>query len=156
MDDPGLDDTVLNDPGLNDPGLDDPVLEAAREIRPFLTELVGAEAAGPIDEQLAELLGAPEAGQDTVARLRALLRGDDATSAFLDEVMDDAPDYRPTRWQRRTPTRGVYQGLPGDLLPMHTGKYGCPAGRDYTWYRPEVGALVPSCPTHHVVLVKVG
>lgn len=141
---------------MDDPVLDDPVLVAAREIRPFLTELVGAEAAGPIDAQLAELLGATQAGQDTVAQLRTLLRRDDATSAFLDDVLDDAPEYRPTRWQRRARTRGIYEALPGDLLPMHAGKYGCPAGRDYTWYRPDVGALVPSCPTHHVVLVKVG
>lgn len=156
MDDPVLDDAVPDNAVPDDAVLDSPVLEAAREIRPFLTELVGAETAGPLDEQLAELLGATQAGQDTVARLRALLRSDDATSAFLDDVLDDAPDYRPTRWQRRAPTRGIYEALPGDLLPMHAGKYGCPAGRDYIWYRPDVGALIPDCPTHHVVLVKVG
>jgi hypothetical protein len=135
--------------------MDDPMLEAAREIRPFLTDLVGSEAAGPLDDQLAELLEAAQAGQDTVAGLRALLRSDQATSAFLDDVLDDAPEYRPTRWQRRAPTRGIFEGLPGDLLPMHAGKYGCPTGRDYTWYRPDVGVPVPDCPTHHVVLVKV-
>lgn len=135
--------------------MDDPVLEAAREIRPFLTDLVGSEAAGPLDDQLAELLEAAQAGQDTVAGLRALLRSDQATSAFLDDVLDDAPGYRPTRWQRRAPTRGIFETLPGDLLPMHAGKYGCPTGMDYTWYRPDVGVPVPDCPTHHVVLVKV-
>jgi hypothetical protein len=137
-------------------GMEDPVLEAARQIRPALTVLVGAEAAGPLDEQLAELLAAAQAGQDTAGRLRDLLRSDDATSAFLDEVLDDAPEYRPLRWQRRAPTRGIYESLPGDLLPMHAGKYGCPTGRDYTWYRPDVGVPIPGCPTHHVVLVKVG
>lgn len=136
--------------------MDDPVLEAAREIRPFLTDLVGPEAAGPLDNQLAELLEAAQAGQDTVAGLRALLRSDHATSAFLDDVLDDAPEYRPTRWQRRAPTRGIFETLPGDVLPMHAGKYGCPTGRDYTWYRPDVGVPIPDCPTHHVVLVKVG
>ena len=136
--------------------MDDPVLEAAREIRPFLTDLVGSEAAGPLDDQLAELLEAAQAGQDTVAGLRALLRSDQATSAFLDDVLDDAPEYRPTRWQRRAPTRGIFETLPGDVLPMHAGKYGCPTGRDYTWYRPDVGVPIPDCPTHHVVLVKVG
>jgi hypothetical protein len=136
--------------------MDDPVLEAAREIRPFLTDLVGSEAAGPLDDQLAELLGAAQAAQDTVAGLRALLRSDQATSAFLDDVLDDAPEYRPTRWQRRAPTRGIFETLPGDLLPMHAGKYGCPTGSDYTWYRPDVGVPVPDCPTHQVVLVKVG
>ncbi|MGD0703545.1 MAG: hypothetical protein ABSA02_27135 [Trebonia sp.] len=136
--------------------MEDPVLEAARQIRPFLTGLVGSAAAGPLDEQIAELLVAAQAGQGTAGRLRDLLRGDEATSAFLEEVLADAPEYRPSRWQRRAPTRGIYETLPGDLLPMHAGKYTCLTGRDYTWYRPDVGVPVPNCPTHHVVLVKVG
>lgn len=135
--------------------MDDPVLDAARQIRPFLSGLVGPEAAGPLDAEIAELLGAARADQDTVARLSALLRSDEATSAFLEEVLDDAPEYRPLRWQRRAATRGLFETLPGDLLPMHAGKFGCPDG-DYSWYRPDVGVPIPACPTHHIVLVKVG
>lgn len=136
--------------------MDAPVLEAARQIRPFLTELVGSDAAGPLDDQIADLLGTAQADQDAVARLRALLRSDEATREFLDEVLDDAPEYRPQRWQPRPTRRGIFEALPGNPLPMHAGKYACPAGNDYTWYRPAVGYVIPACPTHHVALIKIG
>ncbi len=134
--------------------MDDPVLEAAREIRPFLTGLVGPHAAAELDQRIAELLASAPASADAVTSLRTLLDSDRATSRFLATVLEDAPEYRPPRWQPPSALRSP-GALPGDLLPMHAGKYGCPRG-DYTWYRPDVGTDIPDCPTHRIVLIRAG
>jgi hypothetical protein len=134
--------------------MDDPVAEAARQIRPYLTELVGPQLAAELDSRIAGLLEDTTGREDATDRLRSVLEGNLATSEFLAEVLDDAPEYRPPKWQPHTVRRG-FAGLPGDLLPMHAGKYGCPRS-DYIWYRPEVGVPVPECPTHHIVLSMIG
>jgi hypothetical protein len=134
--------------------MEEPVVQAACQIRPYLTELVGPQAAPALDTRIASLLEVARGGEDATDSLRSLLQSDEATSEFLAEILDDAPKYRPPEWQPRTVLRGLVD-LPGDLLPMHAGKYGCPRG-DYTWYRPDVGVVVPECPTHHIVLALIG
>jgi hypothetical protein len=134
--------------------MDEPVVEAARQIRPYLAELVGPQAAAEFDNRIASLLTAAHDDEDVPARLRALLEGDEATCEFLAEVLDDAPEYRPPKWQPPTVRRGIVD-LPGDLFPMHAGKYRCPTD-DFIWYRPDVGVPVRKCPTHHVVLTLAG
>jgi hypothetical protein len=134
--------------------MEEPVVQAARQIRPYLTELVGPQAAPALDTRIASLLEAARGGEDAAGSLRSLLQGDEATSEFLAEVLDDEPEYRPAKWQPHTVRRGIAD-LGGDLLPMHAGKYSCPRS-DYTWYRPDVGVAVPECPTHHIVLTLIG
>jgi hypothetical protein len=41
----------------------------------------------------------------------------------------------------------------GDPGPVWADRYACPTG-DYVWYRPDVGTLVPDCPTHHIPLTR--
>jgi hypothetical protein len=129
--------------------MDDGVLESARAIRPYLEDLVGP-GAHELDERIAGLLAAAARGEDVSTDLWTLLESDEATSAFLEAVLADAPVYRPPAVQpdfRRRSDR-TYQPLAGDVAPvMHAGKFACPRG-DYVWYRPAVGVPVPSCPTH--------
>ncbi len=137
-------------------GMDEGVLQAARVIRSYLPILVGP-AATDVDRQVAELLDASE-DKNSTAGLRSLLARDEATAAFLAEVLADAPHFRPPDMQPQyliPKTRGLkWEALPGDPGPIvHAGVYVCPHG-DYTWYRPAVGVPVPLCPSHGA-LVKV-
>lgn len=131
---------------------DDGIREAARVIRAYLPTLVGP-AAADVDRQVAELLAADDRSPESAARLRLLLSRDEATDAFLAEILADAPNFRPPDMQPGylTPTArglGKWEALPGDPgVIMHAGVYVCPEG-DYTWYRPAVGVPVPSCPSH--------
>ncbi|WP_250285738.1 hypothetical protein, partial [Frankia sp. CiP1_Cm_nod2] len=88
-------------------------------------------------------------------RLRELLDGDETTAWFLRTVLEDAPRYRPPYFQPRYLYRqtGGALVLPGDPGPVEASRYVCPRG-DYAWYRPEVGAAIPQCPTHQVHLVR--
>lgn len=126
--------------------------EAARTVRPYLSDLVGP-VAGEIDAQLAGLLAAAAQGEDVGTELRALLESQEGTGAFLEAVLEDAPEYRPPQLQSSSLKTG-YSGLPGDPQPVMADKYRCPKLNDYVWYRPSVGVPVPECPTCHVLLVS--
>lgn len=122
------------------------ILEAARAVRPYLSELVGP-GAGELDGRIAALLNEGASGTAVPDALRQLLDADAATRIFLEDVLGDAPDYRPPAVQfdiRRT----GYQKPPGAMNPvLHLGKYVCPGG-DWVWYRLSATAAVPPCPTH--------
>ncbi|WP_207161540.1 hypothetical protein, partial [Trichormus variabilis] len=45
-----------------------------------------------------------------------------------------------------------FQPLPGQGQALSAQKYICPQG-DYVWYRRVVGATIPTCPTHGVLLI---
>jgi hypothetical protein len=121
------------------------VLEAARVIRPYLKTLVGP-AADDLDGQIAELLAAAGRGEEVAAVLGSLMARDEATAAFLDEVLADAPLYRPPEVQPDYLRSAAPP--PGDVgTVLHAGKYACPGG-DYVWYRPAISVPIPECPTH--------
>lgn len=127
----------------------DGVLEAARAVRPYLSALAGP-AAGDLDRQISEGLATAACGQDATDLLRSIMGGHPATAAFLEEVLADAPLYRPPDLQPSF-LRSA-QPPPGDVgLILHAGKYVCPDG-DYVWYRPAVSVSVPPCPSHGSVL----
>jgi plasmid stabilization system protein ParE len=135
---------------------DDGVVAAARAIRPYLAELVGPTAADSLDRRLADLLNRAPDQPETVTRLRALLEEHkDTTGWFLIEALADAPQYRPPYQQPRYLSRQTGGlALPaGDPAPISAARFSCRGG-DYVWYRPEVGAPVPDCPTHHVTLTR--
>jgi hypothetical protein len=127
--------------------MDEGLLEAARTIRPYLGELVGAEAPR-FDAEIAGLLVSVQSGQDVASQLRLLLDSNEATAEWVAEVLED-PLHRPPDLQPLI-TRG-YAPLPRSGGPVHAGKYSCPDG-DYVWYRRSVGVPVPRCPTHGHVL----
>lgn len=133
--------------------MDEPIREVARAIRPFLAGLVAPADADELDRRIARLLNASPA-QDAGGKLRSLLESHEATSEFMAEVLDDAPDLRPPRFQLRTLRDAAYQPMQGNAQPAHAGKFGCPQG-DYVWYRPSVGVAIPACPTHGVALIRM-
>jgi hypothetical protein len=136
----------------------DAIFEAARAIRPYLAEMLGPKA-GQVDGELARLLAScSPAGQDDALReqLEALLNRHEETNAFLEAVVDDAPNYRPPQVVPGN-LRGVAAGsvLPGRAAPAPVDRYRCPSeSADYVWYRSDVGVPIPLCPTHKVALIR--
>lgn len=129
------------------------VLEAARVVRPYLPALVGSNA-DRTDRRIAELLAAAGRGEEVTTELWSALTGTPAITAFVVEVLGDAPHFRPPEWQPRHPRGEGLELLPGAAGPVaHAGKYVCPRG-DYVWYRAGIGTAVPPCPTHGPVLVR--
>jgi hypothetical protein len=127
---------------------DDGVLEAARAIRPYLSDLVGPAKAGALDRRIADHLAGPAV---SVAELRSLLEEQEDTAWFLSRVLSDRPRYRPP-YHQPAATRGIVSPA-GDPALIEADRYSCPRG-DYVWYRPEVGSPVPDCPTHGLSLTR--
>ncbi|OLP18517.1 hypothetical protein BST81_10590 [Leptolyngbya sp. 'hensonii'] len=118
------------------------ILEAARTIRPLLSELIGDEAAGAIDPQLAGLLAQANTRQLVDNQILELLAEQDATREWVADFLQD---------QQQPAHLRTWNPLPGQRSPIGTAKFVCPEG-DYTWYCPRIGIEPPLCPTHNLPL----
>lgn len=118
------------------------VLECARSIRPFLPELLGAEATR-IDQQLADLLAQLQAGEAVDIQILELLKSNPDTFQWIREFLGT-----------KSVSRG-YERLPGGSGAVSAQKYICPQG-DYIWYRRSAGISVPVCPTHGELIPAEG
>jgi len=137
--------------GMDD---DEGVLEAARAVRAYLTDLAGSpEAAAALDRQLAGELRDVSDPPASAGRLRVLLERNEDTAWFLDRVLADAPAHRPPYFQPTYVTRGP-AALLGDAMPVTAARYNCPECRNYVWYRPDIGTPVPRCPDDGVLLTQ--
>lgn len=128
------------------------VWAAARAIRVYLPDLIGAIEAQQMDTALAGILNADPADPDATQQLRVLLESTEATAAFLDGVLADRPQYRPLR-VRVGGVRG-YTGPPGNPDPAFPDRYICPVNNDFVWYRNPPNATIPPCPSHGCLLVR--
>jgi hypothetical protein len=145
---------------MGDHVCDEGVLEAGRAVRPFLAELVPPEVVAEVDADLAQLFARGSAADELAAAVRELLEAQEGTSAFLEQVLDDAPRFRPPQIVSELADRGGemalpgYSELPGQTGPVRATKFRCPHG-DYVWYRAEIGESPDRCPTHHCALDPV-
>ena len=131
--------------------MDSGLVEAARCVRPYLAELLGAKEAADVDAELVQVLCTESNGERAEQRLLSIFRQHEATVEFLERVSSDAPYFRPplVLAQKRN-----YRPLEGDMSPVGADKFGCPQS-DYVWYRPEVGTPPPRCPTHASQLIRM-
>ncbi|MFE7628929.1 hypothetical protein [Kocuria sp. NPDC057446] len=108
-----------------------------------------------MDAQLARLLNSSNHDEETEKQLWKVLTAYDATREFSERVLRDAPHYRPPGvLGRKRRQKGGFQLMPGFPQPVEEDEFVCPQGNDYTWYRDEVGEVIPQCPVHHCVLVQ--
>lgn len=113
------------------------VLDCARTIRPFLPELLPAEEAATLDQQLAILLAQAKAGDIVVAPILEALKRHVSTRSWAAEFLSPEPVSKGP---------GDTQ-LPGRMSALSAPRYECPEG-DYVWYQRSVGSPVQPCPTH--------
>ena len=119
--------------------------DGARAIRPYLKELLGAEAE-IVDQQLAELLESGRRGNKVENLILETVRHYESTRRWMAEFLEKKlpPELAQVSREYQPPLGGK---------PVAAPKYACPEG-DYTWYRQSVRDPVPTCPTHAVQLVK--
>ena len=119
--------------------------EAASAIRPYLVELVGANAAG-VDHDLSSLLSEEPEPADVDDRLLSVLRRDPATYEWILEFLEDPagvpPDLQSVR-SSGTPIGG----------PVPASRYRCPRADHYVWYMRNNTEPVRTCPDHGCLLV---
>jgi hypothetical protein len=120
----------------------DDILDAARSIRPYLSELPGITDAEAIDQQLAELLAQDGSERSPDNEILALLASQEVMREWTLRFLQDK--QQPEHLRNFSP-------LPGQPSIVSAAKFVCPMG-DYVWYRPRVGVEPPRCPTHHVEL----
>ncbi|MGK7918174.1 MAG: hypothetical protein AB4038_21990 [Prochloraceae cyanobacterium] len=123
------------------------ILEAARSIRPYLSELLDSDEAQKLDRELAELI--TQAQQNPTDISKHTLKKLSSNSKTRKWTLNFLKDKLPPEIEKG------YQPIPGAPSPV-SGliKYACPFG-DYVWYQRQVGDTIPNCPTHNVPLEKV-
>lgn len=129
---------------MSEPG---DILEAARAIRGYLSELLGAEPAARVDAALTVLLAS--GGDDVEDRIIEEFDRHDTTrdwaATFLELGMP--PDL--AQYGER-----VFAVTPGHGDAVRIPKFACPRG-DYSWYRHAVGEEPPLCPSHALAVEPV-
>ena len=131
--------------------MDERIMEVARSIRPYLDDLIGAQAE-EVDGQLAALLERGRAGDDVDDVIIDLLNGSPRTRDWSAVMLAD-PELRPPEWQTVTERAGTQPGYSA-LANAYGGgvvsaaKFVCPVDGAYAWWRPAVGRPVPNCPDH--------
>lgn len=124
------------------------ILEAARSIRPYLSELLNSQEAQTFDLKLAQLLAqSPQNPKDVSKYILKKLASDPKTQKWIKDFLktklppEIKKSYQPPLSPKPLSISGVV-------------KYACPFG-DYIWYQRQVGEPIPNCPTHEVLLEQV-
>jgi hypothetical protein len=126
------------------------VLQAAREIRPYLRELLPQPQADDANQRLELIL---QTATDELSRSQealALLSTIDVTQEWLRLYLDEHHSAEEILSIIRT-----YHPLPGKSGAIISPRYCCPvASCHQTWYRRDADAVIPDCPIHGVKLVR--
>ena len=122
----------------------DDILNGARAIRPYLTELLGGNSS-MVEQDLVSLLSQAQEGRKVDNVILDLLARHEATREWIAKFLEH---------KRPPDIVKLYSPPPGDITAIPPDKYACPQG-DYIWYRRSVASTIPVCPTHFVKLVLV-
>ena len=125
----------------------DAVLDAARTIRPLLPRLLDADDVAWVDEELSNLLGQAEAGEEVDTAVQRLLAKRSPTREWIRFYLGPGPATDPE------PVRS-YAGPPGWISALPAQQYACPTEACFVrWRCRAAGQQAPTCPTHGVDLV---
>lgn len=120
------------------------VLEAARVIRPYLPNLLGAEAE-TVDRALSELLARAESGEAVDNSILELLAERDATREWANQYLKD---------KMPPPVMRSFDPLAGSVSVIDANTFVCEVpGCPRIWYRPKAGIEPPPCQEHQISLV---
>ena len=128
----------------------DKLRAAARDIPPYIPELLDASSAQSVSEQLDSLLATTVPGQDIDNQILALLDDHAATREWLRLYVEE--DYPADAILKVMKT---YSPLPGNVHMVESPRYLCPvASCHQTWYRRDRDQVIPNCPIHDVQLIR--
>lgn len=120
------------------------VLEAARVIRPYLPNLLEAEAE-TVERALAELLARAESGEAVDNQILELLAEYDATREWTRQFLND---------KIPPPVMRSYDPLAGSVSVIDANTFVCEVpGCSRIWYSPKAGIEPPLCQEHKIPLV---
>ncbi|WSQ15111.1 hypothetical protein OG604_49565 [Streptomyces sp. NBC_01231] len=125
--------------------MDQDIIDVARTIRFYLSELVGDEA-DAYDNEIKDLLARARDGVDVDGKIMAVLTRPKVKEWAI-QVFDDECHRPPVLPPR---DRGTGSEPPPSLVttPVLSDKYECPVDSNYVWYRPWIGYPVPDCKDH--------
>ncbi|MDB9528794.1 hypothetical protein PN498_22570 [Oscillatoria sp. CS-180] len=125
------------------------VLLAAKEIRPYLSELLTAVDAKDMSQRL-DLIFSTEldpALQST--EIQRLMSTAETTQEWLKLYLEGKPS------EQILPIIRTYQPLPGKAKAIASPRYRCPVANCHqVWYRRDVEETPPNCPIHDVPMVR--
>lgn len=133
---------------MSSPDEDEVLLDAARAVRPYLSELVGQPTAAELDAELAALLASARGGHAVADRVAEMLSRSAEVQAWAAGFLEHGCPPEVAELRER-----AFQGLPGVPEAPSPDKFRCPEG-DYVFYRRAVGVRVPPCPTHKTPLER--
>jgi hypothetical protein len=120
------------------------VLEAARVVRLYLSDLLGSEAE-TVDRALGELLAKAESGETIDNQILELLAQRDATRKWTRQFLID---------KMPLPVMRSYDPLAGSPSVIDANTFVCQVpGCPRIWYRPKAGIDPPLCQEHKQPLV---
>lgn len=126
------------------------ILQAARDIRPYLRDLLPQPDADIADKRLELILYTSGDDQARSQDVLALLSTVDTTQEWLRLYLDEQRPATEILAIIRT-----YHPLPGKAGAITSPRYCCPvASCHQTWYRRDAEATIPDCPIHGVKLVR--
>ncbi|GAA4041796.1 hypothetical protein [Streptomyces shaanxiensis] len=128
----------------------DPLFAAAREVRPFLTDLL-SEGATEVDELLATALLSTRSEFDRLSRLQEVFASDDRLIDWVGQFL--AAGLIPPEVVGQVSRGSGPVTLSGDPGRQPGVRFTCPNG-DYTRYLLRRGEFVPPCPTCGKALVR--
>ena len=128
----------------------DKLLAAAREIRPYIPELLDPLLAQTLGKQLEGLLAMAVLEQGVDKQILKLLAEHKATQEWIRLYVEENYPAEAILKVIRT-----YSPLPGTMHAVESPRYLCPvASCHQEWYRRDLEQAIPNCPIHDVQLVR--
>jgi hypothetical protein len=126
------------------------VLQAAREIRPYLPELLTSADLERVVHRLEQAIAAAQDQPDQSDTIRGLLSETELTREWMRLYLEEGKPAAEILTIIRT-----YKPLPGKAGAIASPRYRCPvASCHQTWYRRAANADIPDCPIHGVKMVR--
>jgi hypothetical protein len=136
---------------------EDPLFAAAREVRPYLPDLLGAEA-NAVDGTLARVLLSTAPGPAKLSEIQTVFSSYERLVDWVGQFMTGGlipPEFMASVSRGHAVGSGFTPGvdLPGKDAQRPGVRFTCPNG-DFTWYVLRLGEPVPDCPTCDLALVR--
>lgn len=127
----------------------DQIVDVARAIRPYISELLDAPSAQLLEKQLANFFSNSSLTEEHYAQLSRHLMQYEATQEWIKLYIEEHHSAENILDLLR-----VYYPLKGLKHPMKSPRYICPVKFcNQDWYRHQLEEEIPKCPVHDLALI---